>query len=535
MVVTFEGGAGDWTRPATGGNGGMVRACDQPLDKSLDKPWERSFDQFLAKTHAALARHPHTPDLLSFEFDLPGVEPFTLWQTASLEQPLPWQTPYCYWEEPHQNLAILAMGLVAEIQTAGTQRFSEAQKQLQQWQRSTLAINSADSGRANSPNSPQCSSLRWFASFTFFEEALPLDPFPPGWIWLPRWQVLRQGDRSQLIINHRYLSHWTTPLAAAPIAPVDRLESLETAIKSVWTLYQQIKSWAVVLPHHLPQSHPLSPQIHYSSLTHQPGLDRFQHGVEQVLQAIEQGRLQKVVLAHTLEVRSPLPFDPKRSLQNLRQRYPGCYLFCWGNRAGESFIGASPERLLRLDQGQLQTEALAGSAPRGDSLRESNHLARKLLSNPKELHEHQLVVDFIVAQLQELGITPHRSPLPQLRKLSQIQHLHTAISASLDPLLHPLAVLAQLHPTPAVAGVPRPLACEYIRHYENHDRSLYAAPLGWIDGSGNCEFIVGIRSAFLQSDRARLMAGAGIVNGSTPQREVAEVQLKLQTMLRSLS
>lgn len=534
MVVTFEGGSSDWARPATGGNGGTVRGCDQPLDK----PWDRSFDQFLGKTRAALARHPHTPDLLSFEFDLPGVEPFTLWETASLGQPPDWQTPYCYWEEPHHDLAILAMGLVAEIQTAGTQRFSDAQKQLQQWQRSTLTIHSAESGR---PHSPQCSSPRWFASFTFFEEALPQAPFAPGWIWLPRWQVLRQGDQSKLIINHRYLTHWATlstappdSSIAPPIAPIDRLESLETTLKSVWTLYQQIKSWGVVLPHH-PQSNPLHYRIQYSSLTQQPGLDRFQDGVEQVLQAIEQGRLQKVVLAHTLEVRSPIPFDLRRSLQNLRQRYPGCYLFCWGNRAGESFIGASPERLLRLEQGQLQTEALAGSAPRGDSLRESNHLARQLLSNPKELHEHQLVVDFIVAQLRELGITPQRSPLPQLRKLSQIQHLHTAISASLDPLLHPLAVLAQLHPTPAVAGVPRPLACEYIRHYENHDRSLYAAPLGWIDGSGNCEFIVGIRSAFLQSDRARLMAGAGIVKGSTPQREVAEVQLKLQTMLRSLS
>ena len=93
---------------------------------------------------------------------------------------------------------------------------------------------------------------------------------------------------------------------------------------------------------------------------------------------------------------------------------------------------------------------------------------------------------------------------------------------------------AQLHPTPAVAGAARDIACAEIRRYENFERGLYAAPLGWVDAEGNCEFIVGIRSALIDGDRARLYAGAGIVAGSDPDKEFAEVQLKLQALLKAL-
>ena len=100
--------------------------------------------------------------------------------------------------------------------------------------------------------------------------------------------------------------------------------------------------------------------------------------------------------------------------------------------------------------------------------------------------------------------------------------------------IHPLKIVAQLHPTPAVAGAARDVACAEIRRYENFERGLYAAPLGWIDSQGNCEFIVGIRSALIDGDRARLYAGAGIVAGSDPDKEFAEVQLKRQALLKAL-
>ncbi len=114
-----------------------------------------------------------------------------------------------------------------------------------------------------------------------------------------------------------------------------------------------------------------------------------------------------------------------------------------------------------------------------------------------------MVLEFILERLRFLGLVPCAKPL-RLMQLSKIQHLWTPIQADLPPDLHILQILEQLHPTPAVAGVPRDMALKNIRQYEPEERCLYAAPLGWVDRGGNGEFIVGIRSALIEGDRARL-------------------------------
>ncbi|HEY9640677.1 MAG TPA: isochorismate synthase, partial [Coleofasciculaceae cyanobacterium] len=211
-----------------------------------------------------------------------------------------------------------------------------------------------------------------------------------------------------------------------------------------------------------------------------------------------------------------------------------CYVFSAGNGKGQSMIGASPERLLSVQNQRLITDALAGSAPRGQTAAEDQQLAQQLLNSDKEQREHRLVVDFITQQLAAVGLVPHYAAVPTLLQLSNIQHLHTPIHAAFSAEQHPLEILAKLHPTPAVAGMPRAIACQQIRQYEQFERSLYAAPLGWVDAQGNAEFIVGIRSALLKGNQARLYAGAGIVAGSDPARELAEVRLKLQALLQAL-
>ncbi|WRH66436.1 MAG: isochorismate synthase [Planktothrix sp. GU0601_MAG3] len=174
------------------------------------------------------------------------------------------------------------------------------------------------------------------------------------------------------------------------------------------------------------------------------------------------------------------------------------------------------------------------SAPRGKTPIEDINLGQELLNSEKNLREHQVVVDFIIERLLSLGLTPDLTDLPCLRQLTNIQHLWTPIKCQVSTNIHLLEILSQLHPTPAVAGTPRDIAQQHIHNYENFDRSLYAAPIGWIDHQGNGEFVVGIRSALLDGNRARLYAGAGIVAGSEPEKEVAEIQLKLQALLRAL-
>ncbi|MEO0410184.1 MAG: chorismate-binding protein, partial [Cyanobacteria bacterium P01_A01_bin.135] len=119
--------------------------------------------------------------------------------------------------------------------------------------------------------------------------------------------------------------------------------------------------------------------------------------------------------------------------------------------------------------------------------------------------------------------------------LANIQHLHTPITAALPPQVHPLQIVAALHPTPAMAGLPQKAACEAIARHEPFERGLYAAPLGWISQGGDSEFIVGIRSALVGDGHIRLYAGAGIVQGSQPKREWAEVMMKLQAIAAVLA
>ena len=182
-----------------------------------------------------------------------------------------------------------------------------------------------------------------------------------------------------------------------------------------------------------------------------------------------------------------LHFSWKLPLGIFASKYPNCYVFSISNGQGNYFIGASPERLISLRNQQLVTDALAGSIQRGKNTAQDIKLTAQLLVSEKERREHQAVIDFILQRLEQLGLTPHCAPLNVL-KLSNIQHLWTPIYSRLPTNIHPLDIVEKLHPTPAVAGVPPQVVCEQIQCYENFDRSLYAAPLGWVDCEENGEF-----------------------------------------------
>jgi menaquinone-specific isochorismate synthase len=233
-------------------------------------------------------------------------------------------------------------------------------------------------------------------------------------------------------------------------------------------------------------------------------------------------------------MRADGPLHPLRLLNGLRERFPECYSFSVANGCGQSFIGASPERLVRVSKGVLETEALAGSARRGASASEDAALGAALLSSEKDLREQRHVLDSIVRRLAPLGLTLTFPEAPSLRKLANVQHLHTPVSATLPAGVHLLDALARLHPTPAVGGSPREEAVARIRDLEGFPRGLYAGAIGWMNSRGGGEFLVGIRSALVDGNTARLYAGAGIVAGSDPEKEFAETELKFRAMREAL-
>jgi menaquinone-specific isochorismate synthase len=260
----------------------------------------------------------------------------------------------------------------------------------------------------------------------------------------------------------------------------------------------------------------------------------YRGAVAQALQRIDAGEFKKIVLARAQDLQANQPLHPLEMLNGLRQRFPDCYSFSFTQGRGPSFIGASPERLVRVSKNVLETEALAGSVRRGTTASEDAALAAALLASDKDQREHREVLDDIVARLTPLGLKPEFPVRPHVRRLANVQHLHTPIHATLSENVRLLDVLAALHPTPAVGGSPRDAAIARIRELEKFPRGLYAGALGWLNARGGGEFFVGLRSALIDGASARVYAGAGIVAGSTPEKEFAETELKFKAMLDAL-
>jgi isochorismate synthase len=216
----------------------------------------------------------------------------------------------------------------------------------------------------------------------------------------------------------------------------------------------------------------------------------------------------------------------------LRGAYPGCTLFAVG-RGAATFVGATPERLARVQGDRLDAAAVAGTAPRGATTRADRDVARALLESPKERAEHAHVVDDLHARLQPLCASVTLPPGPRVLVTETLQHLHTPVRARLRAGYGLLDAVAALHPTAAVCGVPRAAALAALRSHEHLDRGWYAGGVGWLDSTGG-EVAVALRCALLRGPDALLYAGAGIVAGSTWHAELDETRLKLRPLLGAL-
>lgn len=249
-----------------------------------------------------------------------------------------------------------------------------------------------------------------------------------------------------------------------------------------------------------------------------------------ILREIEAGKLRKLVLARAIEAcaESPIPVAP--ILGKLHERFEkNCTIFCVA-RGGKTFLGASPEMLVSLRGGVLETEALAGSIPNFPDA-DVPALARRLLSDDKERREHRAVIDFIAEKLRRLGGEPEFPETPEVVVLPNILHLRTPIRARVPAELGVLECVAALHPTPAMCGVPAEASRAEILATEPFPRGNFAGPLGFFDARGEGFFAVGIRCAEINGNAIRLFAGSGLVAGSVPEKEFREIDSKFSAVL----
>lgn len=265
-----------------------------------------------------------------------------------------------------------------------------------------------------------------------------------------------------------------------------------------------------------------------------PARDVWLRMVERALADIRSGTLEKVVLARRVCFELEDAVDPITLIRRVREEAGRCYLYAGVHDIGFAFIGASPERLYSRTDRTLRSEALAGTRPRSADPASDDALGRALLNDPKDRREHRYVVDGICDALAPLSRSCRADAEPALLKLANVQHLLTRIEADLAPETDDAALLRALHPTPALGGKPPAVARKLIGELEPFDRGWYSGPIGWI-GPRAAEFAVAIRCGLVAGSRFCLFSGAGIVAGSDPAAEWAEMESKLAGFLRILS
>ncbi|HEU5001187.1 MAG TPA: isochorismate synthase [Actinomycetota bacterium] len=262
-----------------------------------------------------------------------------------------------------------------------------------------------------------------------------------------------------------------------------------------------------------------------------PGLDNraFTHAVTDARTAIRAGGLDKVVLSLQTEVIGPHDFSVPGVVRRLAGAYPDCYAFALG-----SFVGASPELLVRREGTAICSVPLAGTARRGSTPAEDEALGAALLASRKDRWEHDLAVVTVVESLRPLCARLRIDPEPWLLRLANVQHLATQVTGQLAGAQTALEIAGAVHPSAAVCGTPTRKALAVIRQLEGAHRGRYAGPVGWVGADGDGEWAIALRCGELQGGRARLYAGAGIVAESDPDAELEEALLKLRPVLSAL-
>jgi len=255
--------------------------------------------------------------------------------------------------------------------------------------------------------------------------------------------------------------------------------------------------------------------------------------VEEALDRIAGGAVDKVVLARSLIARAVSDIDPRWLLRRLAARYENTWVF-----AVAGMVGATPEMLVRLDRGLATSRVLAGTIRRTGDDAHDLALAGSLARSSKDLEEHEYAVRSVADALGRHCSSMSVPESPFVLHLPNVMHLATDVAGAVDDGATSLELAASLHPSAAVCGTPTAAADRVIAELEGMDRGRYAGPVGWMDVTGDGEWGIALRSGELDPADGRqitLYAGCGIVAGSDPADEVAESDAKFIPMRDALT
>ncbi len=255
--------------------------------------------------------------------------------------------------------------------------------------------------------------------------------------------------------------------------------------------------------------------------------------VEKAKYYIREGDIFQVVLSNRLEaeVKGSL-FDTYRVL---RTTNPSPYMFYFSSDDIE-IAGASPETLVKLDDGRLYTFPLAGTRPRGKTEEEDEALEKELLADPKERSEHNMLVDLgrnDIGRISRFG-TVKVEKYMSIERFSHVMHIGSTVSGQIREDKGALDAVGAVLPAGTLSGAPKIRACEIINELENNKRGIYGGAIGYIDFTGNMDTCIAIRIAFKKNGKVFIRSGAGIVADSVPQKEYQECINKAKAVMDAL-
>ena len=255
--------------------------------------------------------------------------------------------------------------------------------------------------------------------------------------------------------------------------------------------------------------------------------------VEKAKHHIFEGDIFQIVLSNRLEA------EYEGSLLNtyrvLRTLNPSPYMFYFSGTDVE-VAGASPETLVKLENGVLHTFPLAGTRPRGKTAEEDDRLEKELLADPKELAEHNMLVDLgrnDLGKISRFG-TVEVEKYHCIEKYSHVMHIGSTVRGQIREDRDALDAVDAVLPAGTLSGAPKLRACQIINDLENNKRGIYGGAIGYIDFTGNLDTCIAIRIAYKKNGKVFVRSGAGIVADSVPEKEYQECINKAAAVVKAL-
>jgi anthranilate synthase component 1 len=261
--------------------------------------------------------------------------------------------------------------------------------------------------------------------------------------------------------------------------------------------------------------------------------DTFCSMVEKARYYIKEGDIFQVVLSNRLS--APYEGSLLNTYRVLRTVNPSPYMFYFSGTDVE-VAGASPETLVRLENGVLHTFPLAGTRPRGKSREEDLHLEEELLQDEKELAEHNMLVDLgrnDLGKISRFG-SVQVEKFHEVLRFSHVMHIGSTVRGEIREDKDALDAIEAVLPAGTLSGAPKIRACQLIGEMENNKRGIYGGAIGYIDFAGNMDTCIAIRIAYKKNGKVFIRSGAGIVYDSVPEKEHEECLNKARAVLNAL-